>query len=58
MHSERVGSCCHGGSPELPNLLRSLFAAPLLRRIGFHARRIGGQMDRHFFNSLLTGISA
>src|SRR3546814_6450785 len=32
----------------LPNPLRSLFAAPLLRRIGFHARRISSQMDRHF----------
>ncbi len=26
------------------------------RRIGFHARRIGGQMDRHFFTSLLTAV--
>ncbi|HSK92667.1 MAG TPA: NAD-binding protein [Candidatus Angelobacter sp.] len=42
----------------MPNPLRSLLAAPLLRRIGFHARRIGGQMDRHFFSSLLTGIVA
>jgi voltage-gated potassium channel len=42
----------------LPNPLRALFAAPLLRRIGFHARRIGGQMDRHFFSSLLTAIIA
>jgi len=40
----------------LSNPLRALFAAPLLRRIGFHARRIGGQMDRHFFSSLLTAI--
>jgi voltage-gated potassium channel len=40
----------------LPNPLRALFAAPLLRRIGFHARRIGGQMDRHFFTSLLTSV--
>ena len=38
------------------NPLRTLFAAPLLRRIGFHARRIGGQLDRHFFASLLTAI--
>jgi voltage-gated potassium channel len=40
----------------LPNPLRSLFAAPLLRRIGFHARRITSQMDRHFFTSLLTAV--
>lgn len=38
------------------NPLRSLLAAPLLRRIGFHAKRIGGQMDRHFFTSLLTAV--
>ena len=42
----------------MPNPLRALFAAPLLRRIGFHARRIGGQMDRHFFSSLLTAVIA
>jgi voltage-gated potassium channel len=41
----------------VPNPLRALLAAPLLRRIGFHARRIGGQMDRHFFSSLLTGVA-
>ncbi|HSJ00406.1 MAG TPA: NAD-binding protein [Patescibacteria group bacterium] len=38
------------------NPLRALLAAPLLRRIGFHAKRIGGQMDRHFFTSLLTAV--
>ncbi len=36
--------------------LQVLFAAPFLRRLGFHARRIGGQMDRHFFSALLTAI--
>jgi len=38
--------------------LQVLFAAPFLRRLGFHARRIGGQMDRHFFSGLLTPSSA
>ena len=38
------------------NPLRALFAAPFLRRVGFHAKRIGGQMDRHFFTSLLTAV--
>jgi voltage-gated potassium channel len=52
----RVGSCCDGGSTELPNPFQALLAAPLLRRVGFHAKRIGGQMDRHFFTSLLTGV--
>ena len=42
----------------MPGPLRSLFAAPFLRRLGFHARRISGQMDRHFFTSLLTAIIA
>jgi voltage-gated potassium channel len=36
--------------------VRSLFAAPIFQRLGFHARRIGGQLDRHFFLSLLTGL--
>jgi len=40
----------------VPNPLRVLIAAPFLRRIGFHAKRIGGQMDRHFFTSLLTAV--
>lgn len=38
------------------NPLRALLAAPLIQRIGFHAKRIGGQMDRHFFVSLLTAV--
>ena len=36
--------------------LQAFFASPFLRRIGFHARRIGGEMDRHFFSSLLTAV--
>ncbi|MEO8510930.1 MAG: NAD-binding protein [Chloroflexota bacterium] len=40
----------------MPGPLRALFSAPLLRRIGFHAKRIGGQMDRHFFVSLLIAV--
>lgn len=44
--------------PPMPKPLRALLAAPLIRRIGFHARRIGGQMDRHFFASLLTAVIA
>src|SRR5688500_12142361 len=49
-------SSSHPGNRPLLNPVRALFAAPFLRRIGFHAKRIGGQMDRHFFTSLLTGI--
>jgi voltage-gated potassium channel len=40
----------------LLNPFRAVLAAPFLRRIGFHAKRIGGQMDRHFFASLLSAI--
>ena len=40
----------------MPGPLRALFSAPLLRRIGFHAKRIGSQMDRHFFVSLLLAV--
>ena len=40
----------------MANPVRSLFAAPIFQRLGFHARRIGGQLDRHFFLSLLTGL--
>lgn len=54
--AERVGSSCHGGITRLPRPIQALFAAPLLRRIGFHAKRIGGQMDRHFFSSLLGAV--
>lgn len=34
----------------------AIFATPLMRRIGFHAKRIGGGMDRHFFTSLLMAV--
>ena len=40
----------------MPKPLQALFAAPLMRRIGFHMRRMGGQMDRHFFSSLLIAV--
>lgn len=39
--------------PSLPFL-----ASPLLRRIAWHARRIGGRMDRRFFLPLVEGIVA
>jgi voltage-gated potassium channel len=34
----------------------AIFALPALRRLGFHARRIGGQLDRHFFRALLAAV--
>ncbi len=36
--------------------LRALFAAPFMRRVGFHMRRMTGGLDRHFFISLLLPI--
>jgi voltage-gated potassium channel len=36
--------------------LRGILAAPFMRRIGFHARRVTGGLDRHFFLSLLLPI--
>mgnify|MGYP006198846391 CR=1 FL=1 len=38
-----------GGRPSSPGYC-------ILRRIAFHARRIGSQVDRHFFTSLLTAV--
>ena len=32
------------------------FNVPILRRVAFHARRIGSQVDRHFFTTLLTAV--
>ena len=40
----------------MPNPLRAIFAAPFLRRLGFHARRIGQQVDRHFFLTLTGAV--
>lgn len=41
----------------MPAGLRSFFRVPpLLRRIVFHARRVGGSVDSHFFFALATGL--
>jgi len=44
----------------MPNLQASLplLATPLVRRVAWHIRRIGGQLDRRFFLSLAEGIVA
>jgi voltage-gated potassium channel len=34
----------------------AIFAAPLLRRVAFHAQRIRGQVDKGFYRSLLIGL--
>jgi voltage-gated potassium channel len=40
----------------LPARLAAIFNVPLLRRVAFHARRVSGKLDRHFFTSLLTAV--
>ncbi len=41
----------------MPRLsLRLPFASPLVRRIGWHVRRVAGQLDRRFFLTLAQGI--
>lgn len=37
--------------------VRGILAAPFMRRIGFHARRVTSGLDRHFFLSLLLPIA-
>ncbi len=36
--------------------LHRLMAVPLLRRLAFHAHRLGSQLDVHFFRSLTIGL--
>jgi voltage-gated potassium channel len=38
--------------------VRSLFGAPLLRRVAWYGRRVAGQLDRRFFLTLATGALA
>ena len=40
----------------LPARFTAWFNVPLLRRVAFHARRIGGQVDRHFFTTLVSAV--
>jgi voltage-gated potassium channel len=35
-----------------------ILASPLIRRVAWHVRRVGGQLDRRFFLSLAQGIIA
>ncbi len=36
---------------------RGLFAAPMLRRIGWHLRRIHTNLDKRFYRSLVLGLT-
>ncbi|HET6380766.1 MAG TPA: NAD-binding protein, partial [candidate division Zixibacteria bacterium] len=40
----------------LPARLAGFLNVPILRRVVYHARRIGQQVDRHFFTTLLTAV--
>jgi voltage-gated potassium channel len=36
---------------------QGLFAAPIVRRVGWHIRRIGGNLDKGFYRSLVLGLA-
>lgn len=40
----------------MPTRLKSFFNVPLLRRLLYHARRITGSVDSHFFVALASGL--
>jgi voltage-gated potassium channel len=40
----------------VPSRMLLFFHVPILRRVSFHAKRIGSQVDRHFFTTLLTAV--
>jgi voltage-gated potassium channel len=39
-----------------PSLSLPVLTSPLIRRVAWHVRRVGGQLDRRFFLSLAEGI--
>ena len=39
-----------------PSLTLPVLASPLIRRVAWHIRRVGGQLDRRFFLTLAEGI--
>ncbi|MFP5341731.1 MAG: potassium channel family protein [Candidatus Limnocylindria bacterium] len=41
-----------------PTIALPVLASPLIRRVAWHIRRVGGQLDRRFFLSLAQGIIA
>jgi hypothetical protein len=40
----------------MPKLPVPVLASPLIRRVVWHVRRVGGQLDKRFFLSLAEGI--
>jgi voltage-gated potassium channel len=45
-------------SKGLPRLALPVFTSPFMRRVSWHLKRIGSQLDRRFFLSLAEGIVA
>jgi voltage-gated potassium channel len=44
--------------PAMGRLSLPFLASPLMRRVAWHVRRVGGQLERRFFISLAEGIAA
>ncbi len=42
----------------MPRRVTAFLHVPILRRMAFHARRMGSGLDRHFFISLLSAVAA
>ena len=42
----------------MPKIALPILASPIIRRVAWHIRRVGGQLDRRFFVSLGEGILA
>src|SRR5687767_13111316 len=44
------------GAMPKPPIPVPVIASPIIRRVAWHIRRVGGQLDRRFFISLTEGI--
>src|SRR6202795_4519466 len=40
----------------MPNIELPILASPIIRRVAWHIRRVGGQLDKRFFLTLFEGI--
>ena len=50
-----MGAGCGTIGP-MPNLTVPILTSPIIRRVAWHLRRVGGQLDRRFFITLGEGI--
>jgi voltage-gated potassium channel len=53
---DRIGTLAPPMPVRVPSRVLSFFNVPILRRVAYHARRIGSQVDRHFFTTLLAAV--